>query len=58
LDSGEYANDGDFWDATERMGFDAPAGLEGIEDGEVIEVSIVDTKSDVVIYHSKFTYHD
>jgi flagellin-like protein len=58
LDSKQYANDGDYWDATERMGFDAPPGLTGIEDGEVIEVSIVHMESDTVVFSSKFNYHD
>ena len=58
LDSGEYTNDGDFWDATERIGFDAPSNLNGIEDGEGVEVSIVHTKTETVVFSGQFIYHD
>jgi flagellin-like protein len=54
----EHPNDSEFWDATERIGFDAPPHLTDIEVGEIVEVSLVHLKTNKVVFSSSFTYHD
>jgi flagellin-like protein len=58
LDSGLKTNDGDWWDATERMGFEAPSTLTGIGDGDKIEVSIINLGTGDVVFTSTFTYRE
>jgi hypothetical protein len=58
IDSNIKANDGDWWDFTEIVGFDAPSGLTGIEDGNFVEVKIVDFGYDEIVFSSSFVYRD
>jgi hypothetical protein len=55
LDTGLRPNDGDYWDSTEIMGFDAPSALV-INDGDKIQVYIVNIKTDDVVWIGHFTY--
>jgi hypothetical protein len=61
IDSGLKSNDGEWWDATERMGFDATDEMKlhsDIIDGDVIEVSIINLDTGDVVYCDEFTYRD
>jgi FlaG/FlaF family flagellin (archaellin) len=58
IDSMLRTNDGEWWDATEVIGFDAPPGLTGVEDGDTLEVSIIFLGSSEVVYFGQFTYRD
>jgi flagellin-like protein len=58
IDSGLRADDGLWWDATERVGFPAPSGLGNIDDGDTIEVSIINLDSGDVVYTSTFVYRE
>ena len=58
IDSGLKSNDDEWWDATERVGFDAPPGLTGVYDGDRVEVDIINLQSGDVVYSSSFTYRD
>jgi flagellin-like protein len=64
IDSQLKTNDGDWWDATERVGFDSPSALrtlwqnKQLNDGDSIEVSIINLDSGDVVYTNTFTYRD
>jgi hypothetical protein len=58
LDSGLKANDGDWWDQTEIIGFDAPPGLTGVIDGDLIEVRIIHINTGNIVYSESFTHRD
>ncbi len=60
IDTKLTPDDGEWWEATERMGFDAPPGLKAqdITDGNTIEVKIKNERTGNVVYTGKFTYRD
>jgi hypothetical protein len=58
IDSSMKTNDELWWDRTEIIGFDAPSGLTGIEDGDRIEVEIINMAHGDVVFSSSFTYWD
>jgi hypothetical protein len=49
-----------WWDATARIGFDAPPELQiqNIVDGDIIEVSIININTGAEVYFGSFTYRD
>ena len=58
IDSSIKNDDELWWDQTEIIGFDAPTGLTGIEDGDRIEVEIINMAYGEVVFSSSFTYRD
>lgn len=58
IDSSIKTDDELWWDQTEIIGFDAPTRLTGIEDGDRIEVEIINMAHGDVVFSSSFTYND
>jgi hypothetical protein len=53
-------NNGEWWDSSEKIGFDAPPELkaQGIVDGDIIEVYIVNIRTGDVVFKGEFVYRD
>ncbi|MCK5562137.1 MAG: hypothetical protein KAJ51_16175 [Thermoplasmata archaeon] len=58
IDSQQRLDDDKWWDAAETMGFDAPAGLWNIVDGDTIEVKIKNEVSGDIVFSGSFTYRE
>jgi hypothetical protein len=56
IDSDLKENDERWWDTGELIGFDAPPGLTGIEDGDKIIVEILNIENASIVFSSSFTY--
>jgi hypothetical protein len=58
IDSGMGGSDSDCWNPVETIGFDAPPGLTGIEDGDKIEVLVLNREYGEVVFSDSFIYQD